>query len=116
MKKLLIILLLFGAWKTIPYSVSKTEPLYDEPYVVVYGRNSCGFTQKTLKDLKAAGIAYEYKLVDKQPIADVLHSRMDNSGLDISRYNLPVVDVNNNLSIRPEFNEVIKTYNEPLTQ
>ena len=116
MKKLFILLLLVGAWKIIPHSFSRTEPLYDEPYVVVYGRDSCGFTQKTLKDLKAAGITYEYKLVDDQSVADLLHSRMTDSGLDITRYNLPVVDVNNNLYTRPEFNEIIKKYHEPVTQ
>lgn len=114
MKNIFIILILVGAgyqgWNKFSPTFTKPDPLYDEPYVVVYGRNSCGHTQQTIKDLKKSGIPFEYKIVDEKSVADQLHSRMNDSGIDTRRYNLPVVDVNNNFSIRPESASVIDAY------
>jgi len=113
-KKILIILVLVGAgyqgWNSMPRSTASFEPLHEEPYIVVYGRSSCGFTQRTIKDLEAAGIPFEYEIVDDKSIADLLHSRMQQSGIDTRRYNLPVIDVNNNLSVRPESSSIIETF------
>lgn len=114
MKKLLLLFIVIGAiyqgWGTISNSFSSTEPLYDKPYIVVYGRESCGFTQQTLNDLDAANIPYEYKIVDEKAVASLLHSRMQISGIDTRRYDLPVVDVNNNLSVRPKSSSIISGY------
>lgn len=90
---------------------TKITPLYSEPYVVVYGRQSCGFTQQTLKDLKRSNIPFEFKTVDDQSVADQLHSRMRSSGIDTRRYNLPVVDVSNDLSVRPKFSSISDQFN-----
>lgn len=100
----------YQGWGKYSQYITKPEPLYNEPYVVVYGRNSCGFTQQTLRDLKQSGIPFEYKIVDDKSVADILHSRMKNSGISTRRYNLPVIDVNNNISIRPGSNEIINDY------
>lgn len=114
MKNILIILILAGfgyqGWNKFSPLFTKPEPLYDEPYIVVYGRNSCGFTQQTLSDLKISGIPFEYKIVDDRSVADLLHGRMNDSGIDTRRYNLPVVDVNNNFSIRPKSSAIIDSY------
>jgi len=114
MKKILILLVLIGVgyqgWNKISPLIIKTEPLYDEPYVVVYGRNSCGHTQKTLNELKKAGITFEYQIVDDKTVANLLHSRMESSGIDTRRYNLPVVDVSNNFSIRPSIRSILDGY------
>ena len=105
----------YQIWGKYSHVLTKPEPLYNEPYIVVYRRNSCGFTKNTLKELKRSGVSYIYKNVDDKSVADVLHSRMNNSGIDTRRYNLPVVDVNNNISIRPQSTEIINTYrNEKL--
>lgn len=114
MKNIFILLIIAGAgyqgWLKYSLYITKPEPLYDEPYVVVYGRNSCGHTQQTLKDLKKSGIPFEYKIVDDESVANQLHNRMQNSGIDTRRYNLPVVDVNNNFSIRPKSSAIIDSY------
>ena len=114
MKKLgiLIITLCAGyqGWNTLSPSLSQPEPLHETPYVVVYGRNSCGFTQQTIQDLKRAGIPFEYQIVDNKSVADLLHSRMENSGMDTRRYNLPVVDVSNHISIRPNIGSIVEAY------
>jgi hypothetical protein len=116
MKKLLILAVLVAAgyqgWNQYSVAVNKPEPLYDEPYVVVYGRNSCGFTQQTLKELRQSGIPHKYEIVDDKAVADLLHGRMRKSGIDTRRYNLPVVDVNNHITIRPGTNSIIETYQE----
>ena len=118
MKNIFIILILVGAgyqgWNKFSPSLTKSDPLYDEPYIVVYGRNSCGHTQQTLKELKKSGIPFEYKIIDDKSVADQLHSRMNNSGIDTRRYNLPVVDVNNNFSIRPKSSSIIDSYGKSL--
>src|SRR5687768_4495510 len=93
----LIIAIGYKGWMHL--QAESVEPLYDHPYVVVYGRDSCGFTQKTIQELRRAGIKFEYMRVDDKAVADVLHSRMKSMGLKTSYYLLPVVDVNNSLSI-----------------
>ena len=104
MKNLVIVLLMgIAAYKGYElYQAAKVQPLYDHPYVAVYGRDSCGFTQATLKDLKKAGISYHYFSVDDRQVAEVLHQRMQGQGLDTSHYLLPVVDLNNSISVRPD--------------
>ena len=115
MKKILILLIFAGAgyqgWNKCSPILTKPEPLYDAPYIIVYGRNSCGHTQNTLKELKKAGVPFEYQIVDDRSVADKLHSRMDKSGIDTRRYNLPVVDVSNNISIRPATASILEAYN-----
>ncbi len=113
MKKLIVLIVIgfgvFQAWERYGPS-SNFEPIFTEPYVAVYGRNSCGWTKKMLKDLKSSNINYRYFEVDKKAVADSLHKRMENSGISTRRYNLPVVDVNGSLSIRPKFKKVSNDY------
>ena len=119
LKKILVLLVLSGAgyqgWIKLSPAFTKTDPLYDSPYVVVYGRNTCGHTQKTIKELKKAGIPFEYQIVDDKSVADLLHARMQDSGIDTRRYNLPVVDVSNDISIRPATAVILDAYdNSPI--
>lgn len=113
----LIILALIGfgcyeAWKKFgPAQSPEVEqiavsPLFDEPYVAVYGRDTCRFTQKLLKELQASRIEYHYYIVDEKPVADRLHATMIDQGMDVRRYNIPVVDVSGDLSIRPSVMDV----------
>lgn len=116
MKKILVLSFIliasYQGWNNFSYLLTRPDPLYNEPYVVVYGRNSCGYTQQTIKDLKKAGIPFEYENVDDRTVADLLHSRMKNSGIDTRRYNLPVVDVSNNITIRPQTDSIIDSYDK----
>lgn len=113
MQKLLLVLF-FGfcivkGWQQFG-PVSSVEPLLAEPYVAVYGRSSCGWTQSLLKKLSQTNANVHYFVVDERDVADSLHKRMEQAGLDISRYNLPVVDINGHLSIRPEFSDLLSDY------
>ena len=94
--------------------MSQLEPLFAEPYVAVYGRSSCGWTQSLLKKLADTNTNVHYFVVDERPVADSLHSRMEEAGIDTRRYNLPVVDINGELSIRPKLNAVLSNYQASL--
>ena len=116
MKKILILVVLLIAgyflWQKMFQNTKDgtLEPLYDKPYVVVYGRDACGLTQQCLRDLEIAGIKVIYKIVDNREVANELHPRMEKAGLDSTSYYLPVIDVNSQIFIRPEFNKILETY------
>jgi glutaredoxin len=101
------LVLLFGGYKAWEhFSRTPPPPLKEIPYIVVYGRESCGYTQRMNRNLDEAQLPYEFQSVDDPAVADVLHARMQASGLDVQRYLLPVVDANGEISVRPDFDEV----------
>lgn len=113
MRNLLLLLALCGggykAWQHFNQPIPETNaPLHAAPYLAVYGRDACGNTQATLRDLRQAGIAFEYHSVDDPAVADLLHRRMQNAGLEVRRYLLPVVDLNNQLSVHPDNGELVR--------
>jgi hypothetical protein len=116
MKKILILVVLLIAgyflWQKMSQNTKDgtLEPLYDKPYVVVYGRDECGLTQQCLRDLEIAGIKVIYKIVDNREVADEYHPRMEKAGLDTRNYGLPVVEVNGQIFIRPELDKILETY------
>lgn len=82
--------------------VKSVEPLYAQPYLIVYGRVTCGYTMRTVNELSNAGIPYQLMDVDLPVVNDILHPRMKSAGLDVRRYYLPVVDLNGSIMIRPD--------------
>ena len=113
MKNLLIIAIVvslsFLAWQKFS-SDNQIEALYDEPYIVVYGKENCGWTQKYLNDLRRDGIDPIFESVNNREISDELYDRMKKAGLKTRRYNLPVIDVNGHILIRPEFSTILSEY------
>lgn len=112
MRHLLLLLALCGAghkaWEHFSRVPDESNaPLQAEPYLAVYGRDSCGYTQATLRQLNQAGIRYQYHSVDEPAVADLLHSRMQNAGLEVRRYLLPVVDLNNRIAVHPDNGELV---------
>ena len=91
---------------------SGLEPLHESSYVVVYGRDTCGITNRMLADLDRSGVPYEYKRVGDSRVSNELHTRMETAGLSTRRYGLPVVDVNAEMIIRPEANAVAEKYRQ----
>jgi len=86
---------------------------FDTPegqYVFVYGRDSCGYTKRMRAQLDSAGIGYSYKAIDDEKVADELHNKMRSAGVDTRRYNLPVVEVNAYILVRPDIGEVTDLY------
>jgi len=101
---------LFKGWEKLT-TPDYVEPLLGEPYVAVYGRNTCGFTSQMISNLRDRNINYQYFVIDERDVADTIHSKMETVGISTRRYLLPVVDVNGKLFVRPSFNEVIDAYN-----
>lgn len=112
MRFLLIALLAFAGYKGYQHLQRPTvtvEPLSDRPYLVVYGRESCSITRRTMRDLNDARVRYRFESVDDAAVADVLHARMEGMGIDTRRYFLPVVDLNNTITVRPDNEQLIRS-------
>lgn len=92
---------------------SSAEPLYDEPYVVVYGRDSCGLTQAMRQALRSAGVPFDYQVIDAPETEALVHERMQQSGLSTRSYRLPVVDVSGTLRVSPRPEEVAEAWRGP---
>lgn len=90
------------------------SPLYDEAYIVLYGRPECSACKDYQKDLDDARISYAFKNIDDTNVQQELYSRMNKAGLNTSYFELPVIDVNGKIAIRPELREVIKDFNKPV--
>jgi hypothetical protein len=114
MKKVILIVLVllagYQAWRFISSRTAGLEPLYTEPYIVVYGRDSCGLTLKFMQALDKESIYYIYKNIDIENVRRELHPRMEKVGLNTSYYPLPVVDVNSRIFARPEVKTVLRQY------
>lgn len=80
------------------------------PYVIVYGRDSCGITRKMKKNLQGKGVAYNYRNIDEVAVADDLHQKMASLGISTRQYNLPVVEVNSRILIRPDVAMVMDVF------
>ena len=86
------------------------KALYANPYLIVYGRDSCPFTQAMRKSLDFEGIKYQYKIIDKPNVRDKIFSRMKARSLPTKDFTLPVVDVSNKIFVHPEPATVIDYY------
>ena len=111
MNKLMILaaLLLVG-FQSAQAQDTKVEPEFDKPYISVYGSDTCWYTQRMRKDLTAANVPFNYYLVEDQAVKGKLNRRMWAAGIPTKRINLPVVDVNGTLSVRPESAEVLAQF------
>ena len=109
MKKLLLLIFivfcLVKGWQDFG-PISKVTPLFTGSYVAVYGSDSCGFNKRMVKKLQLSQVNYHYFNVDDNVVAEQLHNSMQQAGIHTKRYNLPVVDVNGDLSVRPKFSQV----------
>jgi hypothetical protein len=95
-----------------PANIPNLGPLYDVPYVVVDGRQSCSLTRKMPEGLDQHGIPYTFESVDGQQMkTKELIPRMKAAGVFESPFGLPVVDVNGELMIRPDVSTVVEKYN-----
>ncbi|MBI3565867.1 MAG: hypothetical protein HY079_11765 [Elusimicrobia bacterium] len=86
------------------------QPLYRKPYVVVYGKDECGYCQATKKDLSERGIPFVWKRLGDGGVGDELIPRMNRAGLETGYFDLPVVDVNAEIMVRPETQVIVARY------
>jgi glutaredoxin len=99
-----------------PFSATTTADVaaqdHSRPNLIVYGRNSCGFTTTMRQTLSQHGIEFEYRIVDNAAVADELHARMTAQGISTRRYDLPVVEIDGNIRVRPTPGGVIHDYTQ----
>ena len=100
----------YGAWGKYHQKLFPLQPLYQKPYIVVYGRESCGNCRALRLGLEEGGVPYVWKLIDKDPARAEAFSRMKQAELDIKNFQLPVVDVNAEILVHPEYPVVIAKY------
>jgi len=60
--------------------------------------------------LDRAGVSYTYEIIDNKAVAAALEKRMRASGMETKSYNLPVVDVDGRIFVRPDPVEVVNMY------
>ncbi|MEW6077153.1 MAG: hypothetical protein AB1724_05045 [Thermodesulfobacteriota bacterium] len=114
MKKLLF----FAAMAVVGYfgyqqfTGNKLEPLYEEPYVILYGNPRCGWCQKMEKGLQDNDIDYIFENMNEQEVQDEVLPRMEKAGLNTMRFNYPIMDVNGRLFMRPDIETVVAAYNK----
>lgn len=115
MKNLLLLIIFlvaifqgFEHYKKSDAKTQNTPPLYNHPYLVVYGKDSCGFTQQTIKNLTESGVQFEYMPLEDAGVKQSLVLRMQAKGIDTSHYLLPVIDLNNSFEFQPDDAELIK--------
>jgi len=111
-KKIIIIVIVLGAgfwiWKSL--APRPVQPLYNHSYIIVYGRDACGLTQRFLSELNRAGIGCIYKSIDEPKARAEIIPRMKIANLNTSSFRLPVVDVNAHILTNPDVATVLKYY------
>lgn len=116
MNRLLLCLIvlagLYQGWQKFRPHDSVLEYTRGSPYVVVYGRDSCGFTGQMRAALAGQGMIFSYRSVDDGAVADGLHQKMESVGISTRRYDLPVVEVNGRLLVRPDIAQVVRIYGD----
>ncbi len=93
------------------FAGNKLEPLYDEPYVILYGNPACGWCQKMERDLEERDIPYYYENIKEKEVLDEVLPRMETAGLNTMVYKYPIMDVNGRLFERPEVEKIAEIYN-----
>jgi len=92
------------------YGQEVLEPVFNLPYVIIYGRDDCLFTLNMRKELKRANVQYYYRNVDSVRVIKQLYPRMLASGLSIQRKNIPIVDVNGYILVQPNPTTIVDKY------
>jgi len=117
MKKLVLLLIVVGMGyfsyqKFIASNALTHDALYELPYVVVYGRTSCGWTQKCLQELQAQNIDVIFKNIDKQEVKMEIFPRIDAAGHKRNQLVIPIVDVNGNILLGYEPDKILQLYQQ----
>ena len=112
MKKAVLIVLLIitciVAWRTTKYGI--VEPLYEKPYIVMYGRHTCPRCQKYIRSMDRYRLDFVFKDVSDPGAEEELHPRMEKAGYDTRSYKIPVIDVNGHIFVCPDVQTIVETY------
>lgn len=92
----------YSAWGQYHQRLFPLSPLYQKPYIVLYGRETCGNCAAMRKDLESRSIPYVWKIIDSEPGRAEVFSRMKQAKLETGNFMLPVVDVNAEMLVHPD--------------
>ncbi len=117
MNKLVVFLIVLGTGylgyqQFVGSRSAKLEPLYELPYVVVYGKSTCGWTQKCLRELNIKDIEVIFENIDKSEVQMEIFPRIDAAGIDRNRISIPIIDVNGNILIGYEREKILELYHQ----
>ena len=104
-------LLLWGCGKDADNTIVQAEPTAQ---VIVYGRDSCGFTVMTKSELDNEEIPYVYKDIDVNENSIEMWKKVRAaSWYQGGGVGLPVVDVKGTVMERPSIEEIKSALNDP---
>jgi len=111
----MVLLLLIGAgyfgYQQFTSSQSGAlEPLYELPYVAVYGTTNCRWTQKCMQELKAEGIEAIFENIDEPDVKKEIFLRIEEAGLSTDHIVVPIVDVNGHIVIGYQAEKILALY------
>ncbi|MEO7862487.1 MAG: hypothetical protein ABIU05_19045 [Nitrospirales bacterium] len=124
-RNLILVLMLlagsFGAWRHFHgetqrffLSAAETTTSKNNPsskQIVVYGRDSCAYTQRTLVSLRSKDIPVTYVNIDNAEASAAFHKKFDNTELADNRgYALPVIEFAGSVGMRPDPDAVAQQF------
>ncbi len=101
-----VLLMGIAAWSGCDSEVTTTNLSASD--VIVYGTVSCGYTTGLMSDLDGAAIPYTFKDIESDPGAEeeLLGKIADADWFDGGPVDLPVVDVQGTLLMRPTLEDI----------
>jgi hypothetical protein len=87
----------------------------NSPYIHVFGRDSCAYTQRLLARLDEANVAYQYFSIDTNLVNEYLGELLAKAGHTNNYFDIPVVDVNRDVKIRPNADELVRKFRQRLS-
>ncbi len=117
LKKLILLLLLIGAgyYGFHHYQASQSgalEPMFELPYVIVYGKTNCSWTQKCMQELRAEGIDPIFENIDEPDVKKEAFERVEAAGYPRNQVVIPIVDVNGHIVVAYQAEKIFAFYNE----
>ena len=116
MKNLIILALIVAAgyygWQKLTYE----EMLYRAEFpesgqcVIVYGTRKCEWTRKYLVNLNEEGVVTVFQDMKRKKVYSDILPRMKDAGIDISHFDLPVIEVGDHIFTRPDFDTALQIY------
>ncbi|WP_026317959.1 thioredoxin domain-containing protein [Algicola sagamiensis] len=85
-------------------------PLYSGKYVEVYGKKDDIATEAMMRYLDDAGVNFNYVRLEKQENWEFISKRLKNAGDERHHWDLPIVDINGQITTNPDPDKIIVKY------
>ncbi|WP_434777201.1 hypothetical protein [Neisseria sp. Ec49-e6-T10] len=101
-----------GKTPTFSQDQGKINSANNDPYMIVYGKDSCGLTRRMIDQLNHKNIPYVYKSTDIRQYSNEMYNKMRLARLNTSSFMLPVVEVNRYMLVSPDAPKVLQLYTQ----